>query len=525
MHHRVRGVLLVALVVVALAPGAATALDLTGKWRFQPTDGFVFGSPQIVQVTQSGSALTFNFSIFLYAGTVTAGVPFSTYTVKATGACLSQIDGRIMPSENLLDGRVLTLDPPFPVLIGGVVATRCTCDDGNTVNGDGCDDHCQVEPCWTCSGDPSACSPVSDGGACEDGSPCTTGQTCSGGVCGGGTPVSPCTDMTGVWRRHREVPGLGQTSDTVTAFSQRGTDLIADSYVGTIDPATGAFDLRRFNPYLFCFIGFDPLIGTVAADGMTYTATGSVDIPNEITPDVCDSFALTETGTRCGTGIVDPSEVCDDGNAIDGDGCSAGCTVEPCWQCTGQPSVCLPTPRTPCKDSLAPNQSLLSIKNRPDDATDKITWLWKTGAATALAELGNPVGGDDYVLCVYDESTTPPGLLFRALLPGGGSCGAGPCWKAKGAKGFSYKNLGATPEGITLTKLNSGEAGAAKAVLKGKGVHLSDRPLPLPAPMLPTPLRVQLHGAGGLCLETTHSAAGVVKNDPASGVFKAHGTP
>jgi len=59
------------------------------------------------------------------------------------------------------------------------------------------------------------------------------------------------------------------------------------------------------------------------------------------------------------------------------------------------------------------------------------------------------------------------------------------------------------------------------AVLKGKGAHLSHRPFALPAPTLP----VQLVRAGGLCLETTHSAAGVVKNDPAAGVFKAHGTP
>jgi cysteine-rich repeat protein len=30
----------------------------------------------------------------------------------------------------------------------------------------------------------------------------------------------------------------------------------------------------------------------------------------------------------CGNGIVDPGEECDDGNTVDGDGCSANCTVE-----------------------------------------------------------------------------------------------------------------------------------------------------------------------------------------------------
>ncbi len=32
--------------------------------------------------------------------------------------------------------------------------------------------------------------------------------------------------------------------------------------------------------------------------------------------------------TTCGDGILDPDERCDDGNNVDGDGCSADCTVE-----------------------------------------------------------------------------------------------------------------------------------------------------------------------------------------------------
>src|SRR5262249_56027377 len=99
------------------------------------------------------------------------------------------------------------------------------------------------------------------------------------------------------------------------------------------------------------------------------------------------------------------------------------------------------------------------------------------------------------------------------------------CWKRKDTAGFSYKNKAATPEGITVTKLTSGPGGKAKAVLEGKGVPLSDRPNGLPALPLATPLRVQLLGNGGLCLETTHDASGVVKNDAARGVFKARGTP
>jgi cysteine-rich repeat protein len=32
------------------------------------------------------------------------------------------------------------------------------CDDGNNVNGDGCDEHCNVELCWDCDGlSPTTC--------------------------------------------------------------------------------------------------------------------------------------------------------------------------------------------------------------------------------------------------------------------------------------------------------------------------------------------------------------------------------
>lgn len=36
-------------------------------------------------------------------------------------------------------------------------------------------------------------------------------------------------------------------------------------------------------------------------------------------------------GARCGDGISDPlaGEQCDDGNTIDGDGCSSSCLIEP----------------------------------------------------------------------------------------------------------------------------------------------------------------------------------------------------
>lgn len=39
--------------------------------------------------------------------------------------------------------------------------------------------------------------------------------------------------------------------------------------------------------------------------------------------------------SNCGNGVVEPGEMCDDGNPISGDGCSVGCTIEAGYYCFG----------------------------------------------------------------------------------------------------------------------------------------------------------------------------------------------
>jgi cysteine-rich repeat protein len=56
------------------------------------------------------------------------------------------------------------------------------------------------------------------------------------------------------------------------------------------------------------------------------------------------------TLAACGDGIVNAGESCDDGNASNGDGCSATCTVEAGYNCTGSPSNC--TPSGVCGDGI-----------------------------------------------------------------------------------------------------------------------------------------------------------------------------
>lgn len=154
-----------------------------------------------------------------------------------------------------------------------------SCDDGNRVALDGCDDTCQIEPYYVCptGGQPcvrlSVCGDnvVSATETCDDGnrrsfdgcSPsCQIEAGCSPDPCTSGDPSGYCGD--GVVQAHR-----GEACDNGMA-------------------------------------------NTNAYEGCT---------------DLCTLAA------RCGDGIVQPcgQETCDDGNHVGGDGCSANCRNEQQW--------------------------------------------------------------------------------------------------------------------------------------------------------------------------------------------------
>jgi cysteine-rich repeat protein len=58
------------------------------------------------------------------------------------------------------------------------------CDDGNTLDGDGCSSTCAAEPCWICTGEPSTCGMVDPGTLCaDDGNACTQDVCDNLGAC------------------------------------------------------------------------------------------------------------------------------------------------------------------------------------------------------------------------------------------------------------------------------------------------------------------------------------------------------
>jgi hypothetical protein len=188
----------------------------------------------------------------------------------------------------------------------------------------------------------------------------------------------------------------------------------------------------------------------------------------------------------CGSGAPPCALACDEG----GDVCTVGCP---------------PVAQSGC---LAAGKSLLLLKDKADDAKDKLIWKWIKGAATALPDFGAPNAGSDYALCVY----AGPG---EALIAGGEAVlPAGSAWTAAGSAGWKYDAASGLPNGIAKAVLKSGDPGKSKALVKGKGADLPDPTLPILPGDFPVVVQL-LNDETPLCLESSFASGAVKKNEDA----------
>jgi cysteine-rich repeat protein len=341
-------------------------------------------------------------------------------------------------------------------------------------------------------------------------------------------------NMTGRWV-------VDETDDVgfsgVWTFAQVGSALMqtppasgqAGPRTGMIDSTSGAFTVSDtvacqpiFGPS-FCTVS-----GMVAPDGSTFTGSESCEAA---TIQAClGGFDFTLMGVHvpptCGNGVVDPGEQCDDGANLPGGCCDAACRFvgngipcgrsnciasnacdgagtcvagpplarcDQCSRCDPGAGICIADPATSCRAPTVKGAARLSFKSK----RPTLSWKWSKGEATALTDLGDPVHGDEYSLCIYDES---PSTLFAVSVP------PGPSWRAAGRRGFRYKDKLGMVGGVTTVDLQAGAAGKAKVSMSAAGSNL--RP---PAVALRVPLTVQLRGHGE-CWGARYGSTGVKRS-------------
>lgn len=158
--------------------------------------------------------------------------------------------------------------------------------------------------------------------------------------------------------------------------------------------------------------------------------------------------------------------------------------------------ACGTVPYFGCKEPTQAERGTLVLHS----AGASLTWKWRSGDTTSMADLGNPLVDASYRLCVHDLSGASAGPVLEASAPAGGSCGGRSCWSQTGS-GFRYVNKTAAADGIAHLTLTTGTAGRAKITVKGIAPPLGFPSLPLGAT---GPVVAQLINSNGTCWEARY---------------------
>ncbi len=245
----------------------------------------------------------------------------------------------------------------------GVVSSPAGCDDGNVTDGDGCSSTCRVEgnDCtmpWVLTADASNNVTVSSD--TNQASP-NFELGCSANTRYGRDRVfqfSPPID--GIWTFTITAASYDSALAVFDGCGETSTQL-ACSEIGTATSnGTDTVTLElRVGETVYLVVDSYASSATATVRGGTFTMASSVlpivgdggSCDPSGVANVCDAglncsaTTLTCTSTVCGNGVIEPAgnEVCDDGNALAGDGCNADCTqVESGFGCPAGGSLCHP---------------------------------------------------------------------------------------------------------------------------------------------------------------------------------------
>jgi cysteine-rich repeat protein len=235
----------------------------------------------------------------------------------------------------------------------GAIEGSETCDDGNTMSGDGCSSACKFEK--VLESEPNSTCAQANGPLTLKPSP----GTLNGGAI---TPIGDAdwyafnlTSTSDVIFETFDANGPNTCvsvdtvievfrSDCVTALGP-AKDQGGVSNCSKLDPAVDP-QVRHLLPGTYIVKVTDYLNDSVIA-GYTLNARLTAVCGNGVLEgfEECDGGAGCDANCDriavCGDSFVDAPETCDDGNAIAGDGCSPGCTPEPGFACSASGGPCI----------------------------------------------------------------------------------------------------------------------------------------------------------------------------------------
>ncbi len=195
----------------------------------------------------------------------------------------------------------------------GTVEGTEQCDDGNKLDGDGCDHFCQIEP----KGPADVCP----------------GVNVQFVQSGGSQIASISGSTTGMTPAYKGSCGSSDTSPDQVYHFNSGT---GGTVSLTLPTSTTNYDATLYVRKGACSgpsaveVACDDAIGN-GGEAITFKAPPNTDywVFVDGYSGASGNYSLEVTLTpSCGDGVVDPGEQCDDGNVTPGDGCDASCVVE-----------------------------------------------------------------------------------------------------------------------------------------------------------------------------------------------------
>jgi cysteine-rich repeat protein len=256
-----------------------------------------------------------------------------------------------------------------------------------------------------------------------------------------------------------------------TANQIVGADASGELYLFAINPYQGGSSVSHWDTY--------------ARHNLLMEPASSPDIEGtDIT-----RFLMQDIGWGiCGDGSKQGEEACDDGNAVDADGCSSRCKPEVCGdgkvnqkseQCddgnTQANDGCSPA----CKDEVCGDGSVNQASEKCDDGntvdgdgcsktcTVEVCGDGKKNLSTEECDDGNPKSGDG---CEPDCTVTP------ATATGGGGSGSGGGSAGNGAGGSVSNSGGSSSGGGGSASGGSGDSGGGSTDPKDDSSCLCQAP-------------------------------------------------
>ncbi|MBI2208484.1 DUF4215 domain-containing protein [Candidatus Woesearchaeota archaeon] len=141
-------------------------------------------------------------------------------------------------------------------------------------------------------------------------------------------------------------PVIENIPDKAVGFNEQEQIVIADLWQYANDKETGSHELgysitRQTNPSMVeCSIKKNEELWCTTKQNTDGVSDVTIEVfDGELTDE--DTFRVAiDPSVVCGNGIIQGTELCDDNNLANNDGCSSSCNIEAGWTCTNEPSIC-----------------------------------------------------------------------------------------------------------------------------------------------------------------------------------------